>query len=117
MEEKKFATNYTVAVNWLHNNFIMCNSIIEIDPSVCDNCRFTLYDEETETETDIYQWFITDCSEGDVEYLEETFGLLFSYSDLLDKYILCVNHFGTAWDYVYCETTNEYAAAKLGERK
>jgi hypothetical protein len=39
------------------------------------------------------------------------------YSDLLDLYILCVDHYGTSWDYVYCETTNEHAARELGESK
>lgn len=112
---KTFKTNYKVAVNWLGNAIILCNNITEIDPSVWDNVRFDTYDEENDTYTEIYQWFITDCSEEDVEYLEQAFGLLFTYSDLLDKYILCVDHCGTSWDYVKCETTNEFAARKLGE--
>ena len=114
---KTFKTNYKVAVNWLDNAIILCNNITEIDPSVWDNVRFDTYDEENDTYTEIYQWFITDCSEKDVEYLEQTFGLLFTYSDLLDKYILCVDHCGTSWDYVECDTTNEIAACKLGESK
>lgn len=52
-----------------------------------------------------------------LEYLEKTFGLLFTYSDLLDKYILCVDHFGTSWDYVEWTTTNELAKRELGEKK
>lgn len=71
--------------------------------------RFELFDEEDGTQRDIYQWFITNCTDDDVEYLEKTFGLLFTYSDLLDKYILCVDHFGTSWDYVEWTTTNEFA--------
>jgi hypothetical protein len=78
--------------------------------------RFDLEDDEGNIR-DIYQWYLTDCSESDVEYLEKTFGLLFTYSDNLDLYILCVDHFGTSWDYVYCETSNEYAARQLGESK
>jgi hypothetical protein len=27
-------------------------------------------------------------------------GLLFTYSDLLDCDVLCVDHWGTSWDYV-----------------
>ena len=106
---KTYKTNYSVAVNWCNNALILCNNITEIDPSVYDNMRFELFDEEDGTQKDIYQWFITDCTDDDVEYLEQTFGLLFTYSDLLDKYILCVDHFGTSWDYVECETTNELA--------
>ena len=115
--KKTYGTNYRVATQWLNNSYILCNDIVEKDFSVIDNARFAWDDEETGEMTEIYQWFLTDCSERDVEYLEETFGLLFSYSDLLDLYILCVDHWGTSWDYVYCETTNEYAARELGESK
>lgn len=101
--KETFYTTYSEAVNWLHNNFIMCNNITEIDESVLYNMRFSDYDEETESYTEIFQWFITDCNESDVEYLEKHFGLLFTYSELLDKYILCVDHLGTSWDYVECE--------------
>ena len=93
----------------------MCNNIVEIDNSIFDNMRFSLYDEETHESDEIYLWFISDCSDSDVKYLEETFGLLFTYSDLLECYILCVNHYGTSWNYVYCDTTNEYAKRELGE--
>ena len=104
-------TDYKTAVNWCHNALIMCNNIPQIDPSVIDNARFAWYDEETETETEVFQWFITDCSQWDVEYLEEHFpGLLFTYSDLLDCFILCVDHFGTAWGSVRIETTLPNAA-------
>ena len=114
---KVFGTNYGVAVNWLGNNLILCNEIVNVDFSVLENCRFSLYDEETETQTEIFQWYLTDCTESDVEWLEEHFGLLFSYSEMLDKYILCVDHFGTNWYYVYCETDIEQAARKEGEKK
>lgn len=114
---KKYETNYRVAVHWCNNALIMCNHIGEIDESIYDNMRFSLYDDETGECKDIYQWFITDCTDSDVEYLEDTFGLLFTYSELLECYILCVDHYGTAWDYVYCETTNEYAQRELGQYK
>ena len=90
-------------VEWLNNSYILCNNIVDIDQSVYENMRFSDYDEETESYTEIYQWFISDCSEDEVEYLERNFGLLFTYSDLLDKYILCVDHYGTSWDHVHCE--------------
>lgn len=118
-ENKKelFTTTYNVAVHWLHNSLIMQNDICEIDNQVYDYMRFNTYNEDNETYTEIFQWFITDCSEDDVEYLERYFGLLFSYSPLLDKYILCVDHFGTSWDYVSCpvygdKTNNDYPHCK-----
>lgn len=101
--KEKFFTTYSEAVHWLHNSIIMCNNIGDIDNTIFDNCRFEAYDEDTDSYMEIYQYFITDCSQSDVEYLEKHFGLLFSYSELLDKYILCVDHWGTSWDYVRCQ--------------
>ena len=110
-ETKTMYTDYKTAVHWCHNALIMCDNIPQIDPSVIDNARFDWYDEETETETEVFQWFITDCSQWDVEYLEEHFpGLLFTYSDLLDCFILCVDHFGTAGGSVRIEMTLPNAA-------
>lgn len=116
MKTKFYNTNYAVAVNWCNNNYILQNNICEIDPSVFDNMRFNIEDEETGEYHEIFQWFITDASDADVEYLEKEFNLKFSYSDLLDHYVLCVDHYGTAWDYVYWTTTNEHAAAELGQK-
>ena len=117
MEAKTYGTNYRVATQWCNNSLILCNQIPDLDPSVYENMHFALEDEETGEMTEIYPWVLTDCSNDEVNYLEKTFGLLFTYSDLLDLYILCVPHWGTAWDYVYCETINPYAARELGESK
>jgi len=99
----EYSTNYSIAVHWLHNNYILCNQIIKVDP------YFECPDEE------IFQYFLTDASKEDVEYLERHFGLTFGYSDLLDLYVLCVDHFGTSWDYVYWTTDLKWAEAELGE--
>lgn len=111
----KYGTNYRVAVKWCNNSYVMCNNIVEIDPTIWDNMRFGLEDEDGNC-IEIYQWFISDASEDDVRYLESAFGLKFTYSELLDCFILCVDHYGTSWGYVYCETNNEYAKRELGEK-
>ena len=100
-------TNYHNAVHYLNNSLIMCNDIIKADESVLDNMRFDFYNEEDDSYMDIYQWFLTDCTKDEVEYLERSFGLLFTYSDKLDLYVLCVNHLGTRWDNVYCPCYND----------
>lgn len=106
-------TDYFTAVHWCNNNFILCNNIANIDDSIYENERFDFYDEETDTHKEIYQYYITDCSESDVEFLEEHFpDLLFTYSDMLECFILCVDHFGTMWKGVPTETTLEYAAER-----
>ena len=132
-------TNYRVAVEWLGNHYILCNNICEIDESVLEDVSLIHYEDNegntiseaefweldteeqenyNEVQEEIFQWFLSDCSKDDVDYLTHAFpGLLFSYSRVLDLYVLCVNHFGTSWDYVTQETNNEYAVRKLGEKK
>ena len=102
-QNKRFYTTYSEAVHWLHNSLVLCNNIPEVDISIYENMRFSDYDEDTNSYTEIFQWYITNCNTSDVEYLEKHFGLLFTYSDKLDCYILCVDHYGTSWDYVPCE--------------
>lgn len=116
----KYTTNYKVAVHWLNSSLILCNNIAEIDETVIENARFNFVEEDedgNETITEIFQWYLTDCNESEVEFLEEHFGLLFSYSEKLDLYILCVDHYGTSWDYVLCDCDFENAARELGESK
>lgn len=98
-------TTYRIATKWLNNNYILANSIAE-EEGFFDECRFNLYDEY-DNFIDIYQYYITDASLDDVEYLEKNFGLKFSYSNNLDCFVLCVDHYGTSWDYVSCEISEE----------
>lgn len=110
-------TNYYAAVNWLHGSLILCNEIPKIDYSVWDNMRKELYDEETGEYTDIYQWYLTSYSGWSVEWMEKTFpDLIFTYSDMLDLYVLCVDHFGTSWDYVMTTCTIPVCERKQGEK-
>ncbi len=99
-------TTYRIATKWLNNSYILCNNIVENDDSIFDNMRFNEFNEYDDP-IEIYQYFITDASQDDVEYLEKTFDLKFTYSNLLDCFILCVDHWGTSWDYVSCEILNE----------
>lgn len=110
----KYMTNYKVATSWLGNSLILCNEIVNIDESIYENCRFDIFEDESK---EIYQWFLTDCSLEQVEYLEEHFGLLFTYSEKLDLFVLCVDHWGTCWDYVSCETDLDGAQRELGQSK
>ena len=103
--ERNIETTYLTAVNWLHNSRILCNEICNIDVMFWENCRF-----ELEEGDEIFQFFLTNCTLQDVEFLEQHFGLLFAYSELLDLYVLCVDHYGTNWDCVPCYTDIEMAA-------
>lgn len=101
-------TTYRIAVDWLRPNLILCNNIGEIDQSIYDNMDFSLYDEENETTTDIFQYYLTSLSSDDVRWLKSQFDLKFTYSDLLDCWVLCVDHWGTSWDYVACEVVGDF---------
>ena len=48
---------------------------------------------------DIYQYYLCNIGQWDKEQCEKA-GLIISYSDMLDCYVLCVDHYGTSWDYV-----------------
>ena len=100
---KRFTT-YNKAVKFLGNDLVLCNNIVDIDD--CLDFRFSLEDEDG-NQVDIFQYFLTDCSEDDVEFLEKTFNLLFAYSEKLDLFVLCVNHYGTSWDYVSIEVLDD----------
>ena len=102
-------TTYAIAVNWLYNHYVMCNHIFEIDHSCYDNARFDWEDEEGNGR-EFFQYFLTDASEDDIEWLERNFPeLRFTYSDMLDCFVLCVDHVGTSWGYVATEVCEELA--------
>lgn len=108
--------NYNAAVHWLHKPLILCNNITEVDPSVLDNMRKELYDEETEEYIEIYQWFLTGFSDFDIKWMEKTYpDLIFSYSDKLDLWVLCVDHCGTGWNYVMTTCTQPCCERGEGE--
>ena len=97
LEHKK--ASYRTLVERFIGDILLCNNICEVDSSVYDNMGFNYYDEENDYYIDIYQWFL--CSVDELTKSElKKYGLLFSYSDVLDLDVLCVDHFGTSWDYV-----------------
>jgi len=109
---KTYSSNYAKAIHSYGNSFVMCNNLPEIDPTIWDNVS-----ENFDWDKEVFQYFISDCSEEDTRYLMEFYpSLCFTYSEKLECYILLVTHFGTAWGYVSIETTNPNFAAALGEK-
>lgn len=113
-DKQTFESNYKIFANFL-GDMVMCNNIPEIDPSVYENARFNWVEEveeedgETyERETEVYQWFLLSANDWEIELAEKNFpDALFTYSDKLDLFVLCVDHWGTPWQSVYFETTEE----------
>lgn len=101
--------SYSKAIKTFGNSFVLCNNVTAVDPQMWENMYGNFYREDDETLIDIYQYYITDCSADDVRYLSEWFNLPFLYSEELDCFVLCVDHYGTAWDCVMIEDNSPRA--------
>lgn len=75
------------------------------------------YDEENDEYIDIYQYYLIDIDNYTLEILQENNckDLIIAWSETLEEYILCVDHFGTSWDYVLTdiEPTTDYNEADI----
>lgn len=92
-------TSFYDAVHYLGNSFILCDNIPCNDDDYFEGLA-RLYDEDEEAE--IYQTFLTDCTDEQVFYLGNRFGLHFAHHSRLNLWVLLVTHFGTSWEYVPC---------------
>lgn len=96
----RYFCDYNTAVKWCHNSFILFNELNELDENIWENYP----ENEDGVFPEIFQTFITDCTDFDVRYLKERFpSLYFVWSDKFCKWFLLVDHFGTSWDFVYTE--------------
>jgi hypothetical protein len=88
--------SYSEAITKVCDSIILANNLPELDPTIYDDLANKI---DSDRPVDIFQWFITDCSESDIEYANKTFPeLLFAHSEALDLYILCVPFYGMSWD-------------------
>lgn len=92
-EKEQGHASYLTLVNYFIGDCVLCNNIVNIDDSVYMNM------ENAEEDSEVYQYFICNLGGYDREQALKA-GLILSYSDLLDCDVLCVDHFGTSWDYV-----------------
>ena len=97
MGKKTRFIDYKSAIKWFNNDFVKLDKIAQMDSSVWENMKGA-------GENDVIaEFYVCDCSKREVEFLMKSFeGLIFSFSEVLEKYILCVDHWGTSWDYVHC---------------
>jgi hypothetical protein len=95
--------SYATAVKWNNTNLVLLNNVQDIDPDFdpYGDIDFPDEDDEDQSIPEFYQYYITDLSDDSVEWIRETFpGIHLSFSELLDSWILCVQHYGTSWSYV-----------------
>ncbi len=117
-KEQGFASYRTIIERFI-GDIVLCNNIIDIDTSIYDNMKngikyinYETGEEHTEEEynndesgkievehEDIYQYYLCHISEYEEEQLLKA-GVILSYSDMLECDVLCVDHYGTSWDYV-----------------
>lgn len=117
---------------------ILCNNIREADEMLFDNVysgdlyycyideddfendedlkeTYESYDELLESHDydkmfDIYQYYIID--DYSAKYLARYTNEIIFYSDLLDVYVLGVTHFGTPWNGVNVEVSDNFVISK-----
>lgn len=112
---KSYQTTYSVAASWSGCTTILCNEIAYLDEDLMLNTIGYECNEDTDEYPEIYQYYITNCSDDLCEFLNEHFGLMFAYSQMLGLWVLLVDHCGTAWRYVEIDTDLPEAAAPLGQ--
>lgn len=92
-------TSYFDAVYYFGNSYILCDNIPANDSDYFEGLA-RLFDDDEDAE--IYQTFLSDCSDEQVFYLRARFGLHFAYHSALGLWVLLVTHSGTSWDSVEC---------------
>lgn len=102
--------SYKDATEYFHNSLILCNNIVDLDDCIFENCELCNVEQE------YYQYYLTDCSQDDAEKLNQWFGLNFLYSEKLELYVLCVEHFGTSWNYIPCGVYDSFVADCIKRR-
>lgn len=117
-EKENGYASYRTIVERFIGDCVLCNNIVNIDTSVYDNMENGVryvddegnYRTEEEYNNDntgtidteyeeIYQYYLCNVGQWDREQALKA-GLILSYSDMLDCDVLCVDHYGTSWDYV-----------------
>lgn len=106
-EKEQGWASYRTIVERFIGDIVLCNNIADVDPSIWDNMEYSEDDEEKDI--DIFQYCLCDVGQYDKEFCQKC-GLIFSHSDMLKLDVLCVDHFGTSWDYVLtnCKLFDDY---------
>lgn len=100
LEKKTGYVSYKRIIDRYINSLVLCNNITEVDKLVYE--YMSNFDEE------IFQYYLCNLTDFEKEILIE-YGIILSYSEKLELNVLCVEHWGTSWDYVMTDvewTTN-----------
>lgn len=111
VEKKSGRVSYRRIIDRYISDLVLCLKINEVDELVWDNMQNVDFDSDDEI--CIYQYYLCNLTEFEREMLLD-FGIILSYSNMLDLDILCVDHLGTSWDYVLTdiEWSTDYEECK-----
>lgn len=92
--------SYATLCKLCFTDMILCNNITDIDESIYDNLEWQPEEEDGDDweYPEIYQFYLVDTDSYFFEEYKEHF--IMSYSEKLDLWVLCVDHFGTSWKYI-----------------
>ena len=97
-EKEHNRASYRTLVEYYIGDIVLCNNIVDVDHNVINNIDISEDHEEIEN-FEIFQYYLCNLSTSDRELAKKA-GLILSYSEVLDCDVLCVDHWGTSWDYV-----------------
>ena len=103
MKKYIYQIDYKSAIEWCGNKYVPFDNAGEVDRHLWEfgNRKGPWEVDVDGSEPEVFQMMIFDCSDDDVEFLHKRFpDLLFIHGVDIDAWFLCVDHFGTAWDYV-----------------
>jgi transcriptional regulator with XRE-family HTH domain len=81
-------------------SMILCNNIVNIDNSILENIETNKNIKDIE----IFQYYLLDITSNTADYFKRKYkDLIFSYSEILDVYVLCVDFLGIRWEDVEIE--------------
>lgn len=96
--------SYRTLVERVIGDMVLCNNVYQVDDTIFDNVIVgDIYDESGEM-IEIFQFYLCNVNDWNIEYVKELTqdnnDIIIAYSEILDCYVLMVDHFGTSWDYV-----------------
>ena len=103
MKKEKFYIDYYSAIHWLNPGLVPIygKTLYKIDPD------FYFEDQpvdEDENPVEIFEYILTTFNCDEVTWMKEHFpDIVFGYSEVLDTWIIGVDHLGTPWCGVWTE--------------
>lgn len=116
-EKEQGYASYRTIVERFIGDIVLCNNIVDIDGNVGffeSNIKYYNENDEEITEEEylnddnayanedtpeFYQYYLCNVGQWEKEQLQKM-GIYLDYSNVLDCDVLCVDHWGTSWDYV-----------------